>query len=295
MEERRTVTRATKRGTKTARSVKRAVIVAQPRVGSAAADWSRWPAGTSFRLLSTGQIYRVDDYGWALAGRNTIDLYMPNQREMNSWGARQETIQIVQWGDPQQSLLYTNFIYNDPKVLRFPDPILISGSAPIADRALTYCARYDNGDVEAPVVFAGYGIVVPDGQDFGYDSYAGLDVKDKIVLVLRYFPEDADRKYSVRELLEGVRDDSTRRRRHAKGRDTALDVLDGAAAPRPVRPTGSPYRGKVDFGILTIREDENAAVVRRFAKVATEKRQRWYRISSLALPGGSAPSGTTPA
>src|SRR5688572_11716916 len=52
----------------------------------------------------------------------------------------------------------------------------------------------DNADVTAPVVFAGYGIVVPEGQDFGYDSYAGLDVKDKIVLVLRYFPEEADQK-----------------------------------------------------------------------------------------------------
>jgi Zn-dependent M28 family amino/carboxypeptidase len=43
-------------------------------------------------------------------------------------------------------------------------------------------------------VFAGYGIVVPESQNFGYDSYATLDVKDKIVLVLRYFPEDADQK-----------------------------------------------------------------------------------------------------
>ena len=102
----RRVTRTTKRGTKTTRTVKRAVVVSKPRIGSAAADWSRWPAGTSFRLLSTGQIYRVDDYGWALAGRNTIDLYMPNQREMNSWGARQETIQILQWGDPQESLQF---------------------------------------------------------------------------------------------------------------------------------------------------------------------------------------------
>ena len=76
------------------------------QVHSAAADWSRWPAGTAFRLISTGQTYRVDDYGWALAGRNTIDLYMPNQREMNSWGARQETIQIMQWGDPQESLQF---------------------------------------------------------------------------------------------------------------------------------------------------------------------------------------------
>ena len=104
MEEKRTVTRTPKRGTKTV--VKRAVVVSKPRIGSAAADWSRWPAGTSFRLISTGQIYRVDDYGWALAGRNTIDLYMPNQHAMNSWGARQETIQILQWGDPQESLQF---------------------------------------------------------------------------------------------------------------------------------------------------------------------------------------------
>jgi hypothetical protein len=52
----------------------------------------------------------------------------------------------------------------------------------------------DSASATGPVVFAGYGIVVPDGQDFGYDSYAGLDVKDKVVLVLRYFPEDADQK-----------------------------------------------------------------------------------------------------
>jgi hypothetical protein len=59
-----------------------------------------------FRLLSTGQSYRVEDYGWALSGRNTIDLYMANQREMNSWGAREETIEVLQWGDPQESLQF---------------------------------------------------------------------------------------------------------------------------------------------------------------------------------------------
>jgi 3D (Asp-Asp-Asp) domain-containing protein len=98
-----TATRVTK--TTTTRGVKRAVAVGKPpRIGSAAADWSRWPMGTTFRLLSTGQMYRVEDYGWALSGRNTIDLYMANQRDMNSWGARQEPIQILQWGNPQQSL-----------------------------------------------------------------------------------------------------------------------------------------------------------------------------------------------
>src|SRR5256714_14384571 len=60
--------------------------------------------GTTFRLLSTGQTYRVEDYGWALSGRNTIDLYMSNRSDMNTWGARQEPIQVLHWGDPQQSL-----------------------------------------------------------------------------------------------------------------------------------------------------------------------------------------------
>jgi 3D (Asp-Asp-Asp) domain-containing protein len=100
-----TTTRVTK--TTTVRGAKRAVAVGKPpKIGSAAADWSRWPMGTTFRLLSTGQTYRVEDYGWALSGRNTIDLYMSNQRDMNTWGARQEPIQILHWGDPQQSLQF---------------------------------------------------------------------------------------------------------------------------------------------------------------------------------------------
>jgi hypothetical protein len=57
--------------------------------------------------------------------------------------------------------------------------------------ALSYS---DSGEVSGPVVFAGYGLVVPENQNFGYDSYQGLDVKDKIVVVLRYFPEDADQQ-----------------------------------------------------------------------------------------------------
>ena len=61
-----------------------------------------------------------------------------------------------------------------------------------SDAQIRALAFSDDGTVTGDVVFAGYGIVVPESQTFGYDSYAGLDVKDKIVLVLRYFPEDAD-------------------------------------------------------------------------------------------------------
>jgi 3D (Asp-Asp-Asp) domain-containing protein len=96
--------RRTTKVVKTKHGTKRVVVVTKPQIGSAAADWSRWPAGTVFRLLSTGQVYKVDDYGWALAGRNTIDLYMPSRSAMNSWGAREEGIQILRWGDANESL-----------------------------------------------------------------------------------------------------------------------------------------------------------------------------------------------
>ncbi len=70
---------------------------------SAAADWARWPAGTRFRIAETGRLYEVDDYGWALAGRNTIDLYKPGKRHMRQWGVRHVTIEILRWGDHRAS------------------------------------------------------------------------------------------------------------------------------------------------------------------------------------------------
>ena len=45
--------------------------------------------------------------------------------------------------DPMASLVYTNFLYNDPVQLRFNPPLLFSGNQ--AARTLTYCALYDNG------------------------------------------------------------------------------------------------------------------------------------------------------
>ncbi|MCL4694524.1 MAG: peptidase M28, partial [Candidatus Hydrogenedentes bacterium] len=47
------------------------------------------------------------------------------------------------------------------------------------------------GSVDAPVVFAGYGIVAPALEELPeYDSYVHLDVTGKWVVVFRYIPED---------------------------------------------------------------------------------------------------------
>jgi len=45
------------------------------------------------------------------------------------------------------------------------------------------------GKLAGTVVFAGYGITAP---EYNYDDYAGLDVKGKIVLVLRHEPQESD-------------------------------------------------------------------------------------------------------
>jgi aminopeptidase YwaD len=46
-----------------------------------------------------------------------------------------------------------------------------------------------DGDVTSDVVFAGYGITAP---PLGYDDYAGLDVRDKVVLVMTGEPRETD-------------------------------------------------------------------------------------------------------
>jgi Uncharacterized protein conserved in bacteria len=71
---------------------------------SAASDWSRFPLGTRFRLVDTNQEYIIDDYGGALVGTNTIDLFKNSRREVKQWGVRHVDIDILQWGSDTESL-----------------------------------------------------------------------------------------------------------------------------------------------------------------------------------------------
>ena len=71
---------------------------------SAAADWSWLPAGTRFRIPATGEEYIVEDYGSALVGKYTIDIYKSTRAEMNRWGVRYVDIEILQLGSYATSL-----------------------------------------------------------------------------------------------------------------------------------------------------------------------------------------------
>lgn len=73
-------------------------------VRSAATDWSVYPVGTVFKIEGQPHLYEVDDYGSALVGTNTIDLYKPSKAAMNEWGAKHVNISVVKWGSFRQSV-----------------------------------------------------------------------------------------------------------------------------------------------------------------------------------------------
>jgi hypothetical protein len=55
--------------------------------------------------------------------------------------------------NPDASLLYTSFIYNDPIVLQFSPPRPMGGTHSLPEeRSLTYCALYDNGYADPATV-----------------------------------------------------------------------------------------------------------------------------------------------
>lgn len=72
-------------------------------VRSAAADWSKYPLGTRFMIEGLPYEYVVDDYGSALVGTETIDIYKPEKGTMNQWGVRNVPIRVLEWGSFEES------------------------------------------------------------------------------------------------------------------------------------------------------------------------------------------------
>ena len=74
------------------------------RVRSAAADWSVYPVGTTFKIKGLPHLYVVDDYGSSLVGTNTVDIYHPTLSSMRKWGTQFVEINVVPWGDWDRTL-----------------------------------------------------------------------------------------------------------------------------------------------------------------------------------------------
>lgn len=73
------------------------------QIRSAAADWSKYPMGTMFKIEGLPYTYVIDDYGSALCGTETIDIYKPNLSKIGQWGVRNVPIRVLKWGSFEES------------------------------------------------------------------------------------------------------------------------------------------------------------------------------------------------
>ncbi len=148
--------------------------------------------------------------------------------------------------------------------------------------------------VESEVVFAGYGITA---KDYDYDDYAGIDVKGKIALVLRYEPPPKDDKSPFRVQPQAsqyaplVAKVSNARDHGAAGMILVdLSPKEGQKELIPVRRL-SGARGQTNFVAAQIRREiveralETEGVSLRALKAAIDREEKPH---SLALPALSA-------
>jgi hypothetical protein len=127
------------------------------------------------------------------------------------------------------------------------------------------------GKLAGTVVFAGYGITAP---EYNYDDYAGLDVKGKIVLVLRHEPQELDPK----SIFEG-----TTFTQHAQFASKASNAkMHGASGVILVNDRGN-HPGAEDelekFGVTA--GPSNAGVP--FVQVKEEKVDHWFVDAGKSL------------
>ncbi|HHH29467.1 MAG TPA: M28 family peptidase, partial [Polyangiaceae bacterium] len=94
----------------------------------------------------------------------------------------------------------------------------VSGE-PLAGDAMAPLSGSSSGTVEAPLVLAGYGIV---DEEHELDDYAGVNAKNKIVVVRRFVPSSIDDEATARKLSDLRRKAFLARQRGAK----ALVVVD---------------------------------------------------------------------
>ena len=123
---------------------------------------------------------------------------------------------------------------------------------------------------EAPVVFAGYGIVAPATEKFkAYDSYRGLDVKDKWVLVFRDLPEgtQGEQRYNL-NIYSRLQHKATVARNSG-----AVGII---FVPGPNNPSAKPLR---DFKFEGALSQASLPVM----EVTTAVAERWFKTAGRSL------------
>ncbi|HVP15507.1 MAG TPA: M28 family peptidase, partial [Terriglobales bacterium] len=168
-----------------------------------------------------------------------------------------------------------------------PTAIVLDGARHEAGPEFEPLGFSTNGSLTAPVVFAGYGINAP---EYGYDDYAGLDVRDRIVLALTNEPGELD---------STSRFEGTVNTPHAEWRTKAIAAREHGAlglllvngprwhAGEPVRKPRSDGQGYMTSGLLAgWLDDSLGEALVRHAGVSLLAAQ--LAIDTAAAPHGFA-------
>ena len=157
--------------------------------------------------------------------------------------------------------------------IKQPTSLVLNGRESLAlDSDWTPLGMSASGRIDAPVTFAGYGITA---KDYGYDDYAGIDAKGKIVLVLRYEPPPKNEK-SPFQKWPRYSNYATLRSKINNARDHgALGmILVDLQSPKKAGPELMSLRG------IFSRRDNNFIA----AQVKREIAERWFEDRGLSLP-----------
>ena len=128
-----------------------------------------------------------------------------------------------------------------------------------------------NGQVTAPVVFAGHGITAP---EFHHDDYSHLDVKDKIVLVLRYEPKEFQKDKDAKERIYT---------HHSSLVSKAINARNhGAKAVILANGTGDPNQQDTLIRFGTISGPENVGIL--MAQVKNAIADEWIKELKAGKP-----------
>lgn len=141
------------------------------------------------------------------------------------------------------------------------------------------------GALNAPVVFAGYGIT---DSDKHYDDYAGIDVKDKIVLILRHEPREKKEMSLHAALIEKA---VNAKMHGAKGVLLINDIFAHDGKDNGLDKFGV-TSGPTDAGILFVQVDAEVAV-RLLAAEGTDVRKLTEEINRDLKPHSFVLDGLT--
>ncbi len=128
-----------------------------------------------------------------------------------------------------------------------------------------------SGHVNGKLVFVGYGITA---KEYGYDDYAGVDAKGKVVLVLRYEPPPKDDK-SPFQKWPRYSNYATLRAKMNNARDHGAVglILVDLQQPKPLARELISLRGIVP------RNDNNVVA----AQVTRERAEQWFEPQGSSL------------